>query len=83
MRQPGDLEVLRTNVAEEARTRGFASLAFASFAFVRTIIRLANSGSILGSTYQKRQLQVQRWICSGGALLEKIDLYAEPFPLVA
>jgi len=32
-RQPGDLGVLQTNVAEEARTRGFASPALAGFAF--------------------------------------------------
>jgi hypothetical protein len=37
--QPGDLGVLRgvaEGVAEEARTRGFASLAFARFAFLKT-----------------------------------------------
>jgi hypothetical protein len=33
-RQPGDLGVLRTNVAEEARTRGFASQIFDWFAFI-------------------------------------------------
>ncbi len=36
-RQPGDLGVLRGvagGVAKEARTRGFASLAFARFAFI-------------------------------------------------
>jgi hypothetical protein len=32
-RQPCDLGVLQTNVAEEARTRGFASPALAGFAF--------------------------------------------------
>jgi len=37
VRQPGDLGVLRgvvEGVAEEARTLGFASLAFASYAFI-------------------------------------------------
>jgi hypothetical protein len=42
-RQPGDLGVLRgaaEGVAEEARTRGFASLAFARFAFIAMLILL-------------------------------------------
>ena len=41
--QPGELGVLRgvaEGVAEEARTRGFASLAFARFAFVAKLIVL-------------------------------------------
>jgi hypothetical protein len=33
VRQPGDLGVLQTNVLEEARTRGFASLTLVRFAF--------------------------------------------------
>jgi hypothetical protein len=37
-RQPGDLVVLRTNVREEARTRGFASPALAGFAFIWPIM---------------------------------------------
>ena len=37
LRQSGYLEVLATNVAEEARTRDFASLAFAKFAFVANL----------------------------------------------
>ena len=51
--QPGDLGVLRRvaeGVAEEARTRGFASPALAGFAFVGAIIRLEQSESILGCT---------------------------------
>jgi hypothetical protein len=46
-RQPGDLGVLRgvaEGVAKEARTRGFASLAFAKFAFIaeRIFLQRAN-----------------------------------------
>jgi hypothetical protein len=40
--QPGDLGVFRgvaECVAEEARTRGFASLTLVSFAFLRAIMR--------------------------------------------
>ncbi len=50
-RQPGDLGVLRTNVAEEARTRGFASLSFLRFAFIaeRMFPRIMRQ-SILGCT---------------------------------
>jgi hypothetical protein len=42
-RQPGDLGVLRGAIhsfSEEARTRGFASLVLASYAFVSAIVRL-------------------------------------------
>jgi hypothetical protein len=53
-RQPGDLGVFRgvaEGVAEEARTRGFASLTLVSFAFVlanhRTSTNLVNSGIYL------------------------------------
>jgi hypothetical protein len=47
LRQPGDLGVLTTNVAEEARTRGFASPALAGFAFVKAIMERRKSQSIL------------------------------------
>jgi hypothetical protein len=51
-RQPGDLGVLRTNVTEEARTRGFASPALAGFAFIAAdILRLRSALSILGCAY--------------------------------
>lgn len=49
-RQPGGLGVLRgvaEGVAEEARTRGFASLAFASFAFHHFIMQQIQKVSIL------------------------------------
>jgi hypothetical protein len=50
-RQPGDPGALRTNVAEEARTRSFASLAFARFAFIAMLILpLGRVLSILEST---------------------------------
>ena len=53
-RQPGDLGVLRRvaeGVAEEARTRGFASQPFGWFAFVAgEIVRLIRPGSILEFT---------------------------------
>ena len=52
-RQPGDLGVLRgvaEGVAEEARTRGFASLTLVRFAFVQLIMNRRKNGSILGCT---------------------------------
>ena len=55
-RQPGDLGVLRGVIhgfSEEARTRGFASLALARFAFIGCDYRLCGSdriASIRGST---------------------------------
>jgi hypothetical protein len=53
VRQPGDLWVLRgvaEGVAEEARTRGFASPALAGFAFVTVIMDAGELRSILGCT---------------------------------
>ena len=54
---PGDLGVLRRvadGVAEEARTRGFASPALAGFAFiVETILHLRNTTSILECAYSR------------------------------
>ncbi len=52
-RQPGDLGALRRvaeGVAEEARTRGFASPALAGFAFVGAIMKSREAASILGCT---------------------------------
>jgi len=53
-RQPGDLGVLRGVIygfSEEARTRGFASLTFVSFAFVDYLVSAApEKPSILGCT---------------------------------
>jgi hypothetical protein len=51
--QPGDLGVLRgvaEGVAEEARTRGFASPALAGFAFIEASMRHGEMPSILGFT---------------------------------
>jgi hypothetical protein len=53
VRQPGDLGDLRRvaeGVAEEARTRGFASPALAEFAFVGVIMKRGRRASILGCT---------------------------------
>ena len=62
-RQPGGLGVLRRvaeGVAEEARTRGFASPALAGFAFIAT--------NIVGSTWQRQFWDVPNvrfWVSSG------------------
>jgi hypothetical protein len=63
-RQPGDLGVFRRvaeGVAEEARTRGFASPAFAGFAFIAVrILRCQRTLSILENTQRYPFLRRQR-----------------------
>ena len=57
--QPGDLGVLRgvaECVAEEARTRGFASLTFASFAFIRNSLVPATIGGQFWDVLRQRCL---------------------------
>ncbi len=71
VRQPGDLGVLRgvdDGYSEKARTRGFASLAFARFAFPGRIVlsrpNTVNSGMylerLLVTNIESREMREQR-----------------------
>ena len=78
----------RSNVAEEARTRGFASLTFVRFAFVGysfALSRLSVGLSIRGCTYSRQSLKLltkrQLWVSSSQSRTANSGRSSVRFPL--